>query len=66
MADKGFAANLRELRIAKKETQQQLANAIGVPRSTISKWENSYLEADHAALKAVAHHYRVTIDQLLR
>ena len=66
MTEKGFAANLRALRLEKKETQQQLENAIGVPRSTISKWENGLLEADHAALKAVADHYRITIDQLLR
>ncbi len=65
MVEKGFASNLRELRKARKETQQQLANVIGVSRSNVSKWENGLLEADHKTLKAIAQHYHITIDQLL-
>lgn len=65
MTEKGFAENIKELRKNKKETQQQLANAIGISRSTISKWENNYREADYKTLKAIALHYHITIDQLL-
>ncbi|OON85742.1 hypothetical protein BXO88_10810 [Oribacterium sp. C9] len=66
MVVNGFAANLKKLRKSKNETQQQLANALGVSRCTVSKWENKYLEADYANLIAIAEHYRITIDQLLR
>ncbi len=65
MVGKGFASNLKHLRNDKNETQQQLANVLGVSRSTVSKWEHGLLEADYQTLKSIALHYRITIDQLL-
>lgn len=35
-----FGENLREIRKAKKMTQEQLAEKVGVSRQSVSKWEN--------------------------
>ncbi|WP_206099986.1 hypothetical protein [Oribacterium sp. C9] len=43
MVVNGFAANFRKIRKSINETQQQLDNALGVPRCTISKDEINIL-----------------------
>lgn len=57
---------LQELRKQKGLTQQQLAQALYVSRTAVSKWESGRGYPSIDSLKALAAFYRVTVDQLLR
>ena len=56
---------LKELRKAKKMTQQQLADTIGVTQATLSGWENGKYEIDNSNLLKCAALFDVTVDYLL-
>ena len=61
----GLATRLRQLRLEKKLTQQQAANAVGVSRSVISGYETELRLPSLDILVSLAHLYGVTTDYLL-
>ena len=60
-----FNEKLQELRKAKGMTQEELAEALYVSRTAISKWESGRGYPSIDSLKAIAKFFRVTIDELL-
>lgn len=60
-----IATNLRTLRQHQQLTLEQLAEAIGVARQTISKWESGESAPDLASADHLAHFFKVTLDDLV-
>ena len=60
-----FHEKLQELRKQKGLTQEELAAALYVSRTAISKWESGRGYPNIDSLKAIAKHFGVTIDALL-
>ena len=60
-----FNEKLQELRKRKGLTQEELAEALYVSRTAISKWEQARGYPSLASLKAIASFFSVTIDELL-
>ena len=60
-----FCKRLKELRIERKLTQADVANALGVTTQAVSKWESQYSLPDIAMLIPIADFYGVTVDYLL-
>ena len=56
---------ISELRKAKKITQQELAEKIGVTDRAISNWENGRRLPDYSILKSLCKELDVTINELL-
>ena len=61
-----IAENITKLRKEKSETQMQLAEAVGVSNKTISKWETAESEPELSYIAAIAEHYEVSMDSLIR
>ena len=61
-----FSENLRRLRLAKKLTQEQAADSLGVSPQSISRWECGTTLPDVTILPQIAALYCVTIDDLYR
>ena len=63
--DMEFNEKLQELRKARGLTQEELAEALFVSRTAISKWESGrgYLSID--SLKQIANYFSISIDELL-
>ena len=59
-----LSENLKRLRVAKKLTQEQAAEALNVSAQTISRWECGTTLPDVTKLPELAHFYCVTIDDL--
>lgn len=57
-----FGIRLHSLRKQDNLTQLQLANALGVKKSTIGMWENGKREPDFETLEAIADYFNVTIN----
>ena len=60
-----FNKKLQELRKQKGITQEELAKALFVSRTAISKWESGKGYPNLDSLKAIAQFFSVTIDELL-
>lgn len=60
-----FAQILRDLRTQQGWTQPQLAQRLGVSRSTVSMYERGEREPDFAMLRRIADLFGVDTDQLL-
>ncbi len=60
-----FGERLRELRKITKQTQKELANAIGSAESTVSMYEMEKREPDFETLEALADYFNVDVDYLL-
>lgn len=60
-----FHEKLQELRKGKGLTQEEVAQALFVSRTAISKWESGRGYPNIDSLKAIAKFYAVTIDELL-
>ncbi|SFT03813.1 helix-turn-helix domain-containing protein [Marininema halotolerans] len=56
---------LRYLRKSKKLTQEEVARAIGIPRTTYTGYENGNREPDFETLQKLADFYNVSADYLL-
>jgi transcriptional regulator with XRE-family HTH domain len=60
-----FNEKLQELRKRRGITQEELANALFVSRTAVSKWESGRGYPNIDSLKAIAKYFSVTIDELL-
>lgn len=60
-----FNRKLQELRKQKGITQEELAEALFVSRTAISKWESGRGYPSIESLKAISRYYSVSIDELL-
>ncbi len=60
-----FNEKLQELRKKKGLTQEELAEALFVSRTAVSKWESGRGYPNIDSLKAVARFFGVTVDELL-
>ena len=56
---KKLGANIRSLRIAYGETQEQLGEAIYVEKNTVSYYENGKREPNKETLTAIANHFTI-------
>ncbi len=63
--DMEFGKKLQELRKQKGLTQEELAGALYVSRTAISKWESGRGYPNIDSLKAIAAFFSVTVDELL-
>lgn len=52
------------LRLARRETQEDLAQAVGVSPGTPSRWERGVVLPSAADMLAIAQHYSVSVDHL--
>ncbi len=66
MTNQIFSQNLRQLRTAKKMTQEQLADILGVSVQSVSRWECGNTLPDVMLLPQIARLYGVTVDDLYR
>ena len=55
---------LKELRKKKNETQEQVANAIGVSLQTYNSWEKSISNVAVSKVNALAKHFGVKLTQI--
>ena len=55
---------LRELRTAKKLTQQQLADKIGIGRVNYTRYENNAVRPDYETLFSLADFYNISLDEI--
>ena len=60
-----FHEKLQELRKGRGLTQEELAEALYVSRTAISKWESGRGYPSIDSLKEISHYFSVTIDDLL-
>lgn len=60
-----FYEKLQELRKQKGCTQEQLAQALYVSRTAVSKWESGRGFPSIDSLRAIAQYYGVTVDELI-
>lgn len=63
--NKAFPTRLRECRAKSEKTQKQVADEIGVTKSTVSLWENGDTLPDAKDIVALAEIYNVSCDFLL-
>jgi|SRR5690625_903184 len=59
-----FPDRLKELRIEKKLTQQEMADFLGITRQGYAKYENGQAETDLETLKKLANFFDVSTDYL--
>ena len=57
--------NIKYLRKVNKESQEELANALGVSQRIISYWETGKTEPDIEQIIQIAHRYKISTDYLL-
>lgn len=60
-----LAASLRANRAAARLTQQEVANAIGTSKESVSNWENGDNAINVDALVKLADFYGVSVDALV-
>ena len=60
-----IGSNIKELRLSKGMTQEQLAEYTGVSSRAVSRWENSTTYPDITLLPVIANIFEVTVDDLL-
>ena len=61
----GFGDKLRELRLGRSITQEELASYMHVTRQTISAWERGRHEPDIEGIKRLGVYFNISIDELL-
>ncbi|PZM61859.1 helix-turn-helix domain-containing protein [Paenibacillus dendritiformis] len=60
-----FEERLKRLRGIKKKNQQEVADELGISRSTYSGYESGQREPDFDTLRMIADYFEVTTDYLL-
>lgn len=65
MKDNIFGKRLKELRIESGLSQQKLGEILGFCNQTISFWENGSREPDLDTLVAIAHFFKIPLEELL-
>lgn len=60
-----FGDKLKELRINKQLSQDDLGDILGVRKSSISNWETNKATPTYDKLKEIAQYFNVTTDYLL-
>jgi transcriptional regulator with XRE-family HTH domain len=60
-----WSNNIKYLRKNNNESQEDLANALGVSQRIISYWENEKTEPDIKQIIKIAHRYKISTDYLL-
>jgi transcriptional regulator with XRE-family HTH domain len=60
-----FGDRLKDLRLKKKMSQDELAKEMGLSRTTITMWETNQRKPDLDSAKALAQIFGVTTDYLL-
>ena len=60
-----FSENFKKLRKEKGDTQEKIAETLGVTGQTISRWELSICYPDVELLPSIANYFGVTVDSLL-
>ena len=60
-----FCEKLKELRTAKSLTQEELAEALFVSRTAISKWESGRGFPSLASLQEISKYFSISIDDLI-
>lgn len=60
-----LAERLKEHRVRCKMTQEFVAEAVGVSRQAVSKWENGASDPSTANLIALAKLYKISVEELL-
>ena len=60
-----LGTNIKEYRLKKGYTQEQLAYELGVSSQTISRWENGTTYPDIEFLPAIARIFGTTVDGLI-
>ena len=55
---------IKELRLKRRWTQEELANELGVSAQTVSKWENQIIMPDITLLPVLSELFGITIDEL--
>ena len=61
-----FSSNIKHLRKRRKRTQEDVAFALGMKRSTLNNYENGQTIPNATVLMAVSDYYRIAVDTLLR
>ena len=61
-----IGCKIKEARIEKKLTQEQVAELLGVSRQTISNWENEKSYPDIISVIKMSECYDVSLDYLLK
>ena len=56
--------SVKELRARKNETQEQVANIIGISPQTYSSWEKDISNVAVSKVRALAEHFGVTLNQI--
>ena len=57
--------NLKNLRIDRGLTQQQLADDLGINQSIYARYESGKLEMNYKVMFKIAKYFNVTLDELL-
>lgn len=60
-----FGSKLKMLRTGQKQTQQQLADRLGVAKSVVSYYESGDRYPSYDVIVKIAHTFHVTTDYLL-
>lgn len=60
-----FSKNLKELRIEKGLSQQELAQILNVTQSTVAKWESGDREPNFSILIELSNYFNISTDILL-
>ncbi|ADV95522.1 HTH-type transcriptional regulator Xre [Bacillus subtilis] len=60
-----FSIRLKKLRDGKKMNQQEVADNLGIARTTYASYEQGKREPDHETLVKIANFFEVTVDYLL-
>lgn len=55
---------LKDIRVQKKQTQEQLAHAVGVTRHTIGKIENNIGNPSAELMFSIAHYYNLPVSEI--
>ena len=61
-----IGTKIKDARIAAQLTQEQVAEALGVSRQTMSNWENNKTYPDIVSVIKMSDLYEISLDHLLK